>query len=291
MNILVSVNKKYLDKIMTTLFSLSNHVKCDVDVYLMNRSLSKNDIDKLKSYLKNKCNFNLFEINVENNPLDNLPVYYHMSIETYYRLLAQFLLPKNLDRVLWLDADIIILKNIDDFYFQDFENKSLIACTDIKFESERIKEIKEKVGIPIEHKYFNAGVILFNLEKLRKETTENEIVNICNYLQPKVILMDQDILNYFYSFNVKYDDMNKYNFQVVDRENIYPNELENIHILHYSSGKKPWNYQWINKTSKYYWDTKIKQGHFLKYYKVMILSFIFKSLRKVKRMIFNKKGE
>ncbi len=288
MNMLISVNKYYLDKVQTMLFSLSLQTNEDVTVYLMNHSLNNDDVSNLKEYVENKCNFNFVEIDVKKTALDNLPVYLHMSIETYYRLLAQFLLPASVDRILWLDADIIILKDITDFYYQDFAGQLLVGCPDVNYNRDDILEIKEKIGISKQHIYFNAGVILFNLEQMRTETSEKEIVNTCQKLQSKVVYMDQDILNYLYQDKVKYEDSEKFNFQLTNKHSIEEINIDKIHILHYSGPRKPWNYKDLNKSSKYYWDIRIKQGYLLEYLKVMISSLNYRVIDKIKR-IFRRK--
>ena len=163
MNILISVNNKYLNQIKTALFSLSLFTNSNVTVYLMNHSLDGQDVISLKEYLKEKCNFNLIEIDVKKTALDSFPVYLHLSIETYYRLLAQFLLPDTVDRILWLDADVIIFKDITDFYNQDFDEQLLIACADVNHNRQDILNVKKEIGISQNHLYFNAGIILFNL--------------------------------------------------------------------------------------------------------------------------------
>ncbi|MGI6510394.1 MAG: glycosyltransferase family 8 protein [Erysipelotrichaceae bacterium] len=289
MNILISVNKQYIDKARTMLLSLSLQVNENVTVYLMNHSLNDDAVADLKKYLENKCNFNFVEIDVKKTALDNLPVYLHMSIETYYRLLAQFLLPASVDRILWLDADIIILKDITDFYYQDFAGKLLVGCPDVNYNRKDILEIKEKIGISKQHIYFNAGVILFNLEQLRTETSEKEIVKTCQKLQSKVVYMDQDILNYLYQNKIKYENSEKFNFQLTNKHSIDEMNIDEIHILHYSGPRKPWNYKDLNRSSKHYWNIRIKQGYILEYLKVIFSSFAYRVIGKIKRF-FKKKS-
>lgn len=52
MNILISVDEKYLDKAETMLFSLKRNPKEAVDVFLLNRSLSRDIILRFEQYLK-----------------------------------------------------------------------------------------------------------------------------------------------------------------------------------------------------------------------------------------------
>lgn len=65
MNILISVDEKYLDKAETMLFSPKRNTKEAVDVFLLNRSLSRDIILRFEQYLKKKCSMALTVINVD----------------------------------------------------------------------------------------------------------------------------------------------------------------------------------------------------------------------------------
>ena len=212
MNILISVNRDYLDKAETMLHSLRRYNSEDVTVYLINRSLNDNKIRKLREYLHKNLTMDFKVINVSETVFDELPVFEErFSVEMYYRVIAQFLLPKSVDRIMWLDADIVICGNISDFYHQDFEDKLLAACPDALCDSEEIVTIKSKLGLPKEHIYFNSGVLLLNIEALREKTQINEIVKTAQSISKNFTYPDQDLLNYLYSSQIKYCDQNRFN--------------------------------------------------------------------------------
>ena len=94
------------------------------------------------------------------------------SIETYSRIIAQYVLPQNVERILWLDADMIICKNINDFYNVDFEGKAIVCAANLKQDTAKYFEHKIHLGMKTTDVYFNAGVILFNIAKLRKNMTK-----------------------------------------------------------------------------------------------------------------------
>ena len=78
-------------------------------------------------------------IDVSITVFDQLPLNNgRFSIEIYYRVLAQFLLPQTVDRIMWLDADIVICGTISDFYHQDFEGALVTACPDVNCEDKEI---------------------------------------------------------------------------------------------------------------------------------------------------------
>ena len=58
---------------------------------------------------------------IENDEIDNLPVYAkRYPVEIYFRLFASLYLPSSVDRVLYLDTDIVVINNLKELYEMDF---------------------------------------------------------------------------------------------------------------------------------------------------------------------------
>lgn len=293
MNILISVNEKYLDKAETMLFSLKRNTKEPIVVYLLNRSLSQDKIKRFGQYLGREGIATLSVVNVDSTFFDTFPLEKQFSIETYYRILAQFLLPESLKRVLWLDADIIISKDIEAFYYQSFDGMKYVVCPDRinpnkYYVSWEAKIQKARLGIPDEQLYFNAGVILINLELLRQETEKEKILQNCLELKNKLLYLDQDILNALYVGQVKYAEK-IYNYQLLGINKLPKDDIKHVSILHYTGSKKPWDYHYMNNASKYYWKARWAQGYMFETVKsyVMAIGYMAKTfLRNVKNLFF-----
>ena len=250
-NILISVDRNYLDKAETMLHSFRRNNSEEVTVYLMNHCLSDAEIKKFKKYLRLYLRMDLEVIDVPITVFDQLPLNYgRFSIEIYYRVLAQFLLPQTVDRIMWLDADIVLCGSICEFYHQEFEGKLLVVCPDAACEDEEIVQIKDNLGLPKEHIYFNSGVLLLNIEALKKKTNINEIVQTAQSIADYLIYPDQDLLNFLYSGRVKYCDQNKFNCQAKRFGELTKTQVENVVILHYTGHQKPWKFYYINELSK-----------------------------------------
>lgn len=167
----------------------------------------------------------------------------YWSMETYYRLLSVEVLPQEIDRILYLDGDIIINGPIDDFYFQDFDNMGIVACEDV-FVSHKNKQVYENLDLDFSYNYFNAGVILFNLEWIRNTPDYmKNLQEIGNKYRGKLLLNDQDILNVVYRDSVKWEDENKYNMFVTSlfSQNDIKRALAESRIIHYCGKTKPWH--------------------------------------------------
>ncbi len=259
MNILISVDSAYLEHAKTMLYSLRLHNQGEITVYLLNYRLTDEEIASFKTYLHKKCRMNLEVITVPPELFQGFPIE-RFSIEMYYRILAQFLLPPSVDRVLWLDADIIVRKDITAFYKQDFENHAYVVCPDVADTLDWFKQVKETLLLPQEYVYFNSGVMLMNLSWLRENTSAESLLAHAQAMVDKLQFPDQDILNTYYKDHVKYADWKRYNYQTIYVKRIEKEELKNIAILHYCVKIKPWMCGCADNLNRHYFKVRFRQG-------------------------------
>lgn len=290
LNLLMCMDSNYLDKACTMLFSLRRHTKEEATVYLMNHSLQTDEIASFRQYLEKRCKMVLEIVNVQDDIFNAFPSELgHYKIEMYYRILAQFLLPATLDRVLWLDADIIVMKDVAPFYHQEFEDNMLVVCPDSNNGLPDVQNCIHTLGLPEDHVYFNSGVLLMNLEQLREKTKSQEILQQCHSLKDKLTYPDQDLLNVLYANQVKYAPWKQYNYQVGMCKRIPKEDIKQIVILHYTSYKKPWNYVYLTSSSRYYWKVRFKQGDraaTLKAYRNKLIDIIVPAWKEIKDVFF-----
>lgn len=268
MNILISVNKQYIEPAKVMLTSLRMNTVGEITVYLLNHSLGYEDITALKQYLMNRLNIDMISLDMNISLIEKLPVRAHFSTEMYYRIIAQYVLPDTLDRILWLDADIIINGDISVFYNQDFNDMCLVVCAN----GNPNEEIKKKMGIKKEHIYFNSGVLLINLEKLRDYRNMDEILKVCESVRDKLVNPDQDILNLLYQGQVKYADEHIYNWQIhAMKEPLKPD----VKIIHYTGPNKPWDVKAAGREAGKYWRIKAENGGLAEYAAFTIKRLIY----------------
>lgn len=275
MNILISVNKRYLDKAETMLHSLRRHHAGDITVYLCNRALSSGDIRKFRNYLTKRLRMRLEILEMPQTAFDQLSEGNdRFPVEVFYRVLAQFFLPKHIERILWLDADMIIRGNIDDFYYQNFEGNLLAACPDAACEDEEIAKIKDHLQLPKAHIYFNSGVLLLNVAALREKTNAREIIHTAQSISACLQYPDQDLLNYLYTGQVKYCAPDQYNCQTIELKKVKQEQIDKSVILHYAGGRKPWLFYYLHDLADAalpYWKEVALQGRWLSIIKMAVL--------------------
>lgn len=283
---MVAINNNYFEICKTMIFSLMKYNNDRrINIYLLNKSLSDKKINDISKYIE-KMGGKFENIVVSDDDLPELPIVLNrFSIEMYYRIIAHKLLPKDLDKILWLDADIIINGKLDKFYDQSFNEKYLIVCKDFYEQEEEIQSIKKNMDINNKHIYFNSGVILFNLNKIRKSITEEDIRTCLIEYKDKLTYPDQDILNYLYQNNVKYDNEYIYNFQVNNLKNLTRNQLKSIKILHYSGSRKPWDVKRASSVCESYWRIEWERKRYLKVIIFSILYIVLLIPKKVKSIL------
>ncbi len=181
---------------------------------------------------------------------------HHLTMAAYNRLLCTLKIPEDVDRILYLDSDIIISRPLDDLYNQmdrehaaivvegfSFKDKDylLLANNDLK-KTENILnfslDFRNKFGISEDSKYFNSGVMVINLDYLRKNNFVNRVKKhiISHECTPDA---DQSVLNIVLRDEVKYTS-NIYNCRPSDYGKHNTTFLKKqAHVLHY--GVKPWD--------------------------------------------------
>ncbi|MBX9186356.1 MULTISPECIES: glycosyltransferase family 8 protein [Clostridium] len=286
LNIMIAINNNYFEICKTMLFSLMKYNNDrKINIYLLNKSLSDEKINDISKYIE-AMGGKFKNIAVSDNDLPELPIVINrFSIEMYYRIIAQKLLPKDLDKVLWLDADIIINGKLDRFYDQSFNDKYLVVCKDFYEKEKEIQDIKKRMDINDKHVYFNSGVILFNLNKIRRSITEEDIKNCLIKYRDKLTYPDQDILNYLYQNNVKYDNEYIYNFQVNNLRSLTKDQLNSIKIIHYSGARKPWDVKRTWSVCKSYWKIEWERKKYLKVITFSILYSVLLIPKKLKSIL------
>lgn len=246
MHIMMAFNHKYVIFAAVMLQSLyENNPLCTVCVHIAHKELDEHDRKKLEEQAHafgNKVFF--YEFQKEWLP-EGLKITSEWSIEAYFRLYMLEMLPEYVDRVLYLDVDIIINKSIYDFYFMDMQDSDIVACRDFsrvlheEFTDER-KELFSHIKDEEEFVYFNSGVMLVNISKLRGSVCGMDYVKMAEQFQGRLFAPDQDILNLVHWKNTGLVDEFRYDFFNGCLKGLKAEEVNQlVSIIHYA-GPKPW---------------------------------------------------
>jgi lipopolysaccharide biosynthesis glycosyltransferase len=130
--------------------------------------------------------------NVPDAWLNGLPVKGFTRKATWYRAFLPDLI--DADRVLYLDLDLLATDSLLPLWETGLDEWLLGAVTNVLPPTDR--HHAERLGLPGERSYFNAGVLLMNLDVMRREQTREQICSYAVHNAARLNLRDQDALNF-----------------------------------------------------------------------------------------------
>ena len=172
---------------------------------------------------------------------------YDITNVTYFRLYLTEILPKTIDKVLYLDGDVIVRHSLLPLYNTDIENYSIAAVPDM---SEGMLEIYNRLKYPPNFGYFNAGVLLINLKLWRINSALKDFLDYMQYHKDDIVSHDQDVLNVIFhekktNLHLTYNLTNGFlwenpQFRMSKYEETLHEALKDPVIIHYTVDK-PWH--------------------------------------------------
>ncbi|MFS8501385.1 MAG: glycosyltransferase family 8 protein [Caldicoprobacter sp.] len=246
MNILVTLNAAYVPPLKVMLKSLFDNCSEKVEVYLMHSDIQKQELERLSAFVE-ACGHALYPLTVERDMFAEAPVNFYYPPEMYYRLIAHTVLPAHVDRILYLDPDILVLNPIEPLYYTEIDGYYFAAAAHSKPVIDYINRIRLRTE---SNRYYNSGVLLINVELLRKEVQVQQIFDYIKEHAHELILPDQDVLNGLFWHKIKPLDEHLYNYDArrygtyflatKGRVNL-DFVMHNTVILHFCGRKKPWH--------------------------------------------------
>jgi len=215
-------------------------------VYVMHSRLKPAEVAALQQFA-GLFGSELAEVKVDAGCFQDAPVLLHYPKEMYYRLLAYTLLPDSIERILYLDPDILVINPIAQLYHLDLGGH-LYAAAHHFTASRAINQLRLS-PYEIPH-YFNSGVLLMNLVLQRERIKPQQIYSFVDRFRMRLVMPDQDVLNALFGNQILPIDEKLYNYDaryyrlyrllsggVWDMRHV----MEHTVILHFCGKKKPWH--------------------------------------------------
>lgn len=268
-NIVFSSDQKYISYLSVTIQSIvcnsSSNKKYDIIIlYTDLYDFCKRFIlSIIKPYPNISIRFLNMNSYIKKYNIKNLFTVNHISIAAYYRLFIGkifHLYP----RILYLDSDLIVTKDISELYYENMGDAPIAACRDVIISNSLLtddfnagawkyfkKYMYEKLNFSDIKNYFNSGVLLINIKAFNEVGFEHLLYLAENNNE---FFHDQNVLNA--AFNNNYYILNeKWNYQwnvkfhcKNYKASLQPNILSLYddydslpYIIHYTSHCKPWN--------------------------------------------------
>jgi lipopolysaccharide biosynthesis glycosyltransferase len=242
--LLLSTDAEFLQHAAVCLTSLLvNNPKLFFDIVIVSRPIQDLDEEKLRRSLRRFSNYSLALLKFE-PPANRLPLFEY-TLDTWTRLWMEEFFPKDVDRVLYLDVDIVVVGGIASLWRTDLEG-ALLGAVDIPGG----ELVATMPGFRRDNGYFNAGVLIIDLKQWRDIRALETVLAYVDKYPDNLPNVDQDALNACfhdrrkrleYKWNVIRPffrepstlPLPRYELEVVCRE---------ARIIHFNGSLKPWSY-------------------------------------------------
>ena len=173
---------------------IANNPRRTFSFHVFFRTLGGGNRELLQAWLEGKGQKTCFyEVPAELCAHFLVPQNGYFTEDSYFRLLCAELLPKHIQRILYLDPDIVTLKSLAELWDTDLRGYALAAVQ--ASDPERMKQKQELPALSGNALNLNAGVLLINLEYWRDNNVGGQLSDFCRTLTQAPQFVDQDVLN------------------------------------------------------------------------------------------------
>lgn len=231
-NICYASDSNYAKYLALSIATVLNSKNSDDDIrfYILDGGISAEAKQKILNLRKIAgCEIKFVTVDSEkfsNCPMNNSK---HLTIASYYRLLMSDFLPDEVDKVLYLDCDVEVKSSLQELYNVELDDCCFAAVPDV------IGDIQaERLNLK---NYFNAGVLVVDLHKLREINFSSKVFEFINENSYKLKFHDQDVINIYFAGQIKELDA-KWNCQGNLINKNFKNLIKSADIVHYVSTEK-----------------------------------------------------
>lgn len=254
-NIVFASDNNYAQHTAVAMASVlvNTKVQQKIQFYLIDDEIQQENKEKIIKTVQN-LGGNIEFIKIKNSKLEDCYVSGELSRASYFRLDIANILDESIEKIIYLDCDLLVYDDIEKMWQLDMGGKPVAATCDLGImASARVRKQKNKfIGLPFDTPYFNAGVLIMDLKKWRDGNYAEAIIALAT--QNKYPNHDQDALNKFFMNNwqeipLRWDVIppvfNLF-FKILNKPDLRKKAIEaklNPAIFHYAGGYKPWEYE------------------------------------------------
>lgn len=263
----------YVPYLAAALASLIDHASAgrNYDINILSSGIGEEDQAKVKSLAEGKPNISIRFLDVEALVAERAGDFFvsgYLSASTYYRLFAPSIF-ENYKKILYLDCDIIILADIAELFDCDLGGKAIGAARDYfavrDLMHSTVAEWIRQIDLTRLDSYFNAGVLLMDVEKMRAKGYQDISLQWLKQVKaPRC--HDQDVLNHVLKDDVTHLDaawnslawaksLGKVIWPGEMPDELYGEHLASIEapkLLHYVAPEKPWHLPHLPLADKFW---------------------------------------
>jgi lipopolysaccharide biosynthesis glycosyltransferase len=236
-HVAIAFDQNYIHCAYALLSSLKiNHSEDSLAVHLIASGVSEQIRKEMNEYMASSGQ--VFFYDADTSLIGNFVVGGKWTTAVYYRLLFPLMIATNIDRLIYLDSDMIVIKSLRELYTIELDHFPLGAVYD------NYVKMQPLIGIDTEGEYFNSGMLMIDLAKWREQKISEQAMNYLSQYPERIQFVDQCALNAVLKNNWKKLD-NRFNLiysylpESTSMESLTLFIRDKI-VIHYTL-QRPWN--------------------------------------------------
>lgn len=239
--IFFAVDDGYIPFLAVTLQSLVDNSSSSnqYSIKILHTNVNEENKRKISKYQRENIDIEFVNLNCYVEKVkDKLFTRDYYTNTTYFRLFIPELYPQY-EKALYLDSDTVVLADIAELYNTDIGENLVAAAQEGVIQNIKVYQdyVEKVVGLASYKRFFNAGVLLMNLNELRRFQFQEKILYLLSTVKYSVI-QDEDYLNRMCKGRVKFVD-STWNKMPIDIDNV---KIEDIKLIHFNYVYKPWHF-------------------------------------------------
>jgi len=215
---------------MTSL--IDNNSDQSLIFHVFANSIEPVDVQRLK-ILAETADVAIHLYQIDQNIFQSLQTTWNYTVATYNRFIVAKLLYPAIDKVIYMDADMVCKGNLEELVKMDFAgNIAMVVHDQGKFVASHMKTLELKHA-----HYFNAGMLYIDLKAWNDNQISQQAIELLQ--KRKFFLLDQDALNILLDGRAKFIDR-KWN-EICSMEKKQSRISEEAVLVHFASRNKPWH--------------------------------------------------
>ncbi len=293
-NICFSSDNNYVQHLAVAITSIlkNSSEEDNYNFFIMDGGITQKNKNKIEELKKIK-DFNISFVLMDDNDFKNCPMtsyVNYITLPTYYRFKIPSIFP-NIDKILYLDCDIVVTHDIKQLYETDISNYYLAAIPEVFNHCH-----KERMAIEGDYYYCNAGILLINNKKWREDNIEQKLFDYALHPTKEIVYQDQDIINEVLKYKIKYLHL-RWNLQhdsIWDDSYLFHIDerlaaLEDPYIVHFTHKYKPWTIECTNKFKVLYYKYLKLTPYKGDFYRIKLQKCLFDFTNLLKSLFYIKK--
>jgi lipopolysaccharide biosynthesis glycosyltransferase len=184
-----------------TLYSLLSHIdnKSRLHVFVFSLGITPASQARIKRVIGNfESTTELTFVDVDDRLLSSLPEGGYYTVATYLRLFIPMFLPEHYEKAIYLDADLLVFRDVSELWNYDIGDNVFLASHAFGWYTVShpggVFNWRE-LGIPEDAPYFNAGVLVINLQRWREQNLTPPLIKYAADYKEYISFADQGALN------------------------------------------------------------------------------------------------